>query len=99
MMPHLITNVRILDGSGREPFAGAVRVEGPRIAEVTAGAAPTVPPGAVVSDGRGACTRAPDAPRPGSSVRRCRHSDILSSSPVWRARSTAARKAQWARAA
>lgn len=30
----LITNARILDGTGREPFAGAVRVEGSRIAEV-----------------------------------------------------------------
>jgi imidazolonepropionase-like amidohydrolase len=38
MSDHLITNVRILDGSGREPFAGAVRVQGNRIAEVTAAA-------------------------------------------------------------
>ena len=49
----LITNVRILDGTGREPFAGSVRVEGNRIAEVAAapgiaprGAEPTI-------DGRG----------------------------------------------
>jgi imidazolonepropionase-like amidohydrolase len=34
MTSHLITNVRILDSSGREPFTGAVRVDGPRIAEV-----------------------------------------------------------------
>ena len=55
MPSYLITNVRILDGTGREPFAGAVRVEGPRIAEVTAGVPPDRrPPGAVVIDGRGA---------------------------------------------
>jgi len=34
MTSHLITNVRILDSSGSEPFTGAVRVDGPRIAEV-----------------------------------------------------------------
>jgi len=49
----LITNARILDGSGREPFAGAVRVEGTRIAEVTPGAAPP-PRGATVIDAAGA---------------------------------------------
>jgi N-acyl-D-aspartate/D-glutamate deacylase len=37
MIGHLITNVRILDGTGRPPFAGAVRVEGNRIAEVAGG--------------------------------------------------------------
>jgi imidazolonepropionase-like amidohydrolase len=62
MASHLITNVRIIDGTGRAPFAGAVRVEGTRITEVTAGAAPPVAGGAapgstpapVVIDGRGA---------------------------------------------
>ena len=39
-----ITNVRVLDGTGREPFAGSVRVEGNRIAEVSAGAGPAGPP-------------------------------------------------------
>lgn len=34
MIGHLITNVRIFDGTGREPFVGSVRVEGARIAEV-----------------------------------------------------------------
>ncbi len=34
MTGHLITNVRILDGTGRAPFTGAVRVEGNRIADV-----------------------------------------------------------------
>jgi imidazolonepropionase-like amidohydrolase len=48
----LITNARILDGTGREPFAGAVRVDGHRIAEVAAGTlAPR--PGETVVDGRG----------------------------------------------
>ena len=28
MPSHLITNARILDGTGREPFAGSVRVDG-----------------------------------------------------------------------
>ena len=37
MIGHLITNVRILDGTGREPFAGAVRVDGNRVADVAAG--------------------------------------------------------------
>jgi len=52
-MSHLITNVRVLDGTGRAPFAGAVRVEGNRIAEVIAGAAPTPAGGATVIDGGG----------------------------------------------
>ena len=60
MASYLITNVRILDGTGREPFAGSVRVEGQRITDVTAGAAPppaaaaSTAPGTVVIDGRGA---------------------------------------------
>ena len=54
MASHLITNVRVLDGTGRLPFAGAVRVEGPRIAEVTTAAAPPAAPGAGVFEGRGA---------------------------------------------
>ena len=49
----LITNVRVLDGTGREPFAGSVRVEGSRIAEVAAGTALPAP-GATVIDGAGA---------------------------------------------
>ena len=53
MAGHLITNVRILDGTGREPFAGAVRVESNRIAEVSTTA--VLPrPGEPVIDGRGA---------------------------------------------
>jgi imidazolonepropionase-like amidohydrolase len=52
MPDYLITNARILDATGREPFSGAVRVEGHRIAAVTPGAAPP-PEGAVVIDARG----------------------------------------------
>jgi imidazolonepropionase-like amidohydrolase len=55
---HLITNARILDGTGRAPFAGWVRVEANRIAEVGAGApVPSLVPaprGPVVIDGAGA---------------------------------------------
>jgi len=52
-MSYLISNVRILDGTGRAAFAGAVRVEGHRIAEVIAGAAPPAVDGATVIDGGG----------------------------------------------
>ena len=50
----LLTNVRVLDGTGREPFAGSVRVEGNRIAEVSAGASPPARPDERIIDGRGA---------------------------------------------
>ncbi len=53
-MGSLITNVRILDGTGRAPFSGAVLVEGDRIADVAAGAAPPAPNGHTVIDGGGA---------------------------------------------
>ncbi len=43
MPAYLSTNVRILDGTGREPFAGSVRVEGNRIAEVTSASEVTTP--------------------------------------------------------
>jgi len=54
MTGYLITNVRIFDGSGREPFAGAVRVEGNRITAV-APVTTTAPPqnGSLVIDGGG----------------------------------------------
>ena len=52
-MSYLISNVRILDGTGRAAFAGAVRVEGQRIAAVIAGAAPPAADGATVIDGGG----------------------------------------------
>ncbi len=53
MTSRLIIGVRILDGTGREPFAGSVRIEGDRIAEVS----PTplaARPGEPAIDGRGA---------------------------------------------
>ncbi|MGH7323457.1 MAG: amidohydrolase family protein [Candidatus Rokuibacteriota bacterium] len=50
----VITNVRIFDGTGREPFPGVVRVEGTRIAEVTPGPAGPAPAGATMIDGAGA---------------------------------------------
>src|SRR6266704_4384367 len=53
-MSYLITNARILDGTGREPFLGAVRVEGNRITQVTPGAAAPAPDGATVINGAGA---------------------------------------------
>jgi imidazolonepropionase-like amidohydrolase len=54
MSPYVITNVRILDGTGREPFAGAVRIDADRIAAVTEGKAPPSVEGATVIDGAGA---------------------------------------------
>jgi imidazolonepropionase-like amidohydrolase len=53
-MSYLITNARILDGTGREPFLGAVRVEGNRITQVMPGAAVPAPDGATVINGAGA---------------------------------------------
>jgi imidazolonepropionase-like amidohydrolase len=50
----LITNARILDGTGRAPFSGAVRVEGSRIVEVATDATLAPRPGEHVIDGRGA---------------------------------------------
>ena len=54
MRPYVITNVRILDGTGREPFVGAVRIDDDRIAAVTEGKAPPSVEGATVIDGAGA---------------------------------------------
>jgi len=51
---YLITNVRILDGTGRAPFPGAVRIDGRRIADVAPGSAAGPADGAAVIDGRGA---------------------------------------------
>lgn len=53
MAGYLITNVRIFDGSGREPFAGSVRVEGNRITDVRSGPTPVETNGSVVIDGSG----------------------------------------------
>ena len=53
-MAYVITNANILDGTGREPFRGAVRVEANRIAAVIPGADTPDAAGATVIDGRGA---------------------------------------------
>src|SRR5438067_5747544 len=54
MASYLITDARIIDGSGAEPFAGSVRIEDGRIAEVTRGTATPPPRGATVIDAGGA---------------------------------------------
>ena len=54
MSAYLISNVRILDGTGREPFPGAVRVEAERIAAVTEGTPAPRGEGATVLHGAGA---------------------------------------------
>ena len=54
MSAYLISNVRILDGTGRPPFSGAVRIEGNRIAAVAEGGTAAFSEGATVIDGAGA---------------------------------------------
>jgi imidazolonepropionase-like amidohydrolase len=54
MTDYVISNVKIFDGTGRQPFAGQVHVSGNRIAEVTEGAGRQRAPGAVAIDGGGA---------------------------------------------
>ena len=53
MAKYWITNVRILDGTGREPFAGELLVEEQRIAAVTVGTAGPRPADGQVIDGAG----------------------------------------------
>ncbi|HEY7518696.1 MAG TPA: amidohydrolase family protein [Methylomirabilota bacterium] len=53
MAGYLITNVRVFDGSGRDSFAGSVRVEGNRITDVRPTPTPPEANGGVVIDGRG----------------------------------------------
>ena len=53
MTAHVITNVKIFDGSGREPFAGEVLVDGNRITAVTSAGPGPRPAGATVIDGAG----------------------------------------------
>ncbi len=50
----LFTNVRILDGTGQNPFAGSVLVQGNRIRQVGRSTAPISSSGATVIDGAGA---------------------------------------------
>ena len=53
MSATVITNVKILDGTGREPFAGEVLVTANRIAAVTTGGQGPRPKDAAVIDGTG----------------------------------------------
>ena len=53
MSAHVIANVKILDGTGREPFAGEVLVDGNRIAAVTTGGRGPRPEQVTVIDGAG----------------------------------------------
>jgi len=54
MADTLFTNVRILDGTGTQPYAGSVLVSGNRIRQVGRSTAPITPGGATVIDGAGA---------------------------------------------
>ena len=54
MTSTLFTNVRILDGSGQNPFAGSVLVQGNRIRQVGRSTAPISTGDATVIDGAGA---------------------------------------------
>jgi imidazolonepropionase-like amidohydrolase len=50
----VFTNVRILDGTGQNPYTGSVLVQGNRIRQVGRSTAPIAPGGAAVIDGAGA---------------------------------------------
>jgi imidazolonepropionase-like amidohydrolase len=50
----LFTNVRILDGTGTQPYSGSVLVQGKRIRQVGRSTAPITPGTATVIDGAGA---------------------------------------------
>ena len=54
MTDTLFTNVRILDGTGQNPYAGSVLVQGNRIRQVGRSTAPISGTGATVIDGDGA---------------------------------------------
>jgi imidazolonepropionase-like amidohydrolase len=54
MADTLFSNVRILDGTGAQPYAGSVLVSGNRIRQVGRGTAAISPAGATVIDGAGA---------------------------------------------
>jgi imidazolonepropionase-like amidohydrolase len=53
-MSYLLTHARIMDGTGRESFLGAVRIEGNRITRVAPGPTAPAPDGATVIDCTGA---------------------------------------------
>ena len=50
----VFTNVRILDGTGQNPYTGSVLVQGNRIRQVGRSTAPIAPGNATVIDGAGA---------------------------------------------
>ena len=50
----VFTNVRILDGTGQNPYSGSVLVRENRIRQVGRSTAPIAPGGATVIDGAGA---------------------------------------------
>jgi imidazolonepropionase-like amidohydrolase len=54
MAQTLFTNVRILDGTGTQPYSGSVLVDGQRIRQVGRSTAPIMPGAATVIDGAGA---------------------------------------------
>jgi imidazolonepropionase-like amidohydrolase len=54
MADTLFTNVRILDGTGQNPYSGSVLVQGNRIRQVGRSTAPISPGNATVIDGAGA---------------------------------------------
>ena len=54
MADTLFTNVRILDGTGQNPYSGSVLVQGNRIRQVGRSTAPISPGNAIVIDGAGA---------------------------------------------
>ena len=54
MSAYLVRDVKVLDGTGRAPFAGSVLIEGDRIAAVTEGAGPSTAGEAAVIEGAGA---------------------------------------------
>ena len=54
MADTLFTNVRILDGTGQNPYEGSVLVQGNRIRQVGRSTAPIAPGNATVIDGAGA---------------------------------------------
>ena len=54
MADTVFTNVRILDGTGQDPYAGSVRVQGNRIRQISRSSAPLAAGDATVIDGAGA---------------------------------------------
>ena len=50
----VFTNVRIIDGTGQNPYTGSVLVRGNRIRQVGRSTAPIAPTGAMVVDAAGA---------------------------------------------